>query len=555
MTGEEVVLDKEETVGKNFEFVNYSSIRAILVKRHSAPGAVRFGGYPVRNIQTGDGRSGYVIAVGAIVAEVSSSPTPTTSAMEDSLSSSRLLSSSISSLSTSKSSRGGSSEISRTYRQASSLFLTRRIAEALSALEPIIASSTHSPGQETRDGFADVAPIASASKSSRIKVWSLYLTILDAIINLGPEEGRNTFGSKTWRALLSKAQEGKVWEEIVQEGYGGVEGDVDADVVINLYACILRTEDTLLISLSFSATLLLTHAPSQSLNQQRLENYLSASAHPNLDISERFQSQSTPGEFPTMERRPSAQRGGTNTPRDLNSRIQILELYTLHVLPRNDEWDYAREFINISEVLDEERRESFLQTIKSLQDEKFHRIQKENDMERQQSEQVERDKQESKAREAEDTPRVEAELGKRRNGASAHKRTSSETDYGIESHPNPASRTQPSKKGTKTKPVHSTGTQLSPNSQSPKAAKKSRTPSNLYDRASAMVASLHDLITSVAQSMKTNPLLLLRTLLFLMGFILALSRRDMRDRIRRITSNGWNKVRGTVGMGVKVSYI
>lgn len=31
-------------------------------------------------------------------------------------------------------------------------------------------------------------------------------------------------------------REGEVWEDVVRNGYGGVEGDVDADVVINLYA-------------------------------------------------------------------------------------------------------------------------------------------------------------------------------------------------------------------------------------------------------------------------------------------------------------------------------
>lgn len=79
------------------------------------------------------------------------------------------------------------------------------------------------------------APIASSSRTTRIKVWSLYLTILNAIVELGPEDGKAAFGTAEWRALVNKVRDGGVWEEVVRNGYRGVEGDVDADVVINLY--------------------------------------------------------------------------------------------------------------------------------------------------------------------------------------------------------------------------------------------------------------------------------------------------------------------------------
>jgi hypothetical protein len=66
-------------------------------------------------------------------------------------------------------------------------------------------------------------------------VWSLYLTILNAVVELDPEEGKQAFGSSEWRGLVTKVREGGVWEEVVKNGYGGVEGDVDSDVVINLF--------------------------------------------------------------------------------------------------------------------------------------------------------------------------------------------------------------------------------------------------------------------------------------------------------------------------------
>lgn len=120
-----------------------------------------------------------------------------------------------------------SSHISKTYRQASTLFLTRRLPEALTTLVPLIT-----PPASADDG--EPAPVTKSSRTTRVKVWSLYLTILNAIVELEPEEGKNAFGTQEWRALCSKVRDGEVWEDVVRNGYHGVEGDVDPDVVINL---------------------------------------------------------------------------------------------------------------------------------------------------------------------------------------------------------------------------------------------------------------------------------------------------------------------------------
>lgn len=149
---------------------------------------------------------------------------------EESLISSRLLGSSISS----SSSRHGSSHISKVYKNASVLFLTRRLPEALSTLEPVLTVSKAAADTSEEESSTSAAPIASASRNTRIKVWSLYLTLLNAVVDLGPEDGKNAFGSKEWRAIVAKVRDGIVWDDVVRHGYGGSEGNVDADVVINL---------------------------------------------------------------------------------------------------------------------------------------------------------------------------------------------------------------------------------------------------------------------------------------------------------------------------------
>lgn len=130
--------------------------------------------------------------------------------------------------------RRANSQISKTYKQASTLFLTRRLSESYSTLKPLITASRPSEESSSDDGALEPAPIVNASRSTRIKVWSLYLTLLNSIIELGPEVGKIEYGVDVWRGIVGKARDGTIWEEVVQIGYGGVEGDVDAEVVSNL---------------------------------------------------------------------------------------------------------------------------------------------------------------------------------------------------------------------------------------------------------------------------------------------------------------------------------
>ena len=57
---------------------------------------------------------------------------------------------------------------------------------------------------------------------------------MNEIIEMGPEVGKQTFGTAQWRRFISMARDGGIWAEVVDIGYSGVEGEVDAEVVANL---------------------------------------------------------------------------------------------------------------------------------------------------------------------------------------------------------------------------------------------------------------------------------------------------------------------------------
>ncbi len=444
---------------------------------------------------------------------------------EEALSSSRLLGSSLGSLS---SPRKAPSGISKVYKQASDLFLTRRFQEALVTIEPLITAPK--PQQEISDDENETkpAPVALASRGSRVKVWSFYLNLLNEISELGPEDGKAAFGNKEWKSLVAKAQDGSVWEEVVHIGYGGNEGNVDADVVIAL------------------ATLFLAQSPTQKSNQERLETYLSASRNLSQGLTDRFKVADSVNGYTNGS---TGHSRGTDTPRDLNTLIQIIELFTLHVLPKNGEWDYARGFISNSEVLDEEVRESFLQTLRSLENEEPQSQDQLDDILKERQDLLDQEPQpaEDSERASIDTIRQQPQVG--------HQHTESETDYGIETN-----ATLPAAPTTKPQPPKSISKPIKAMQPRPPHSSSSNYPrkppsTGIYKRSLALMSALQHLISNMTEQVSRNPMSLLRFVLFLTGLVVALSRRDVKDRLGKLTGAGWDKMKRTVGMGVKVSYI
>ncbi|GAM82852.1 hypothetical protein ANO11243_008380 [Dothideomycetidae sp. 11243] len=444
---------------------------------------------------------------------------------------SHYLSSSISSLS---SQRAQSSWLAKTYRQAAQLYLTRRLAEALDAIEPAVLpdsffSGHPSKGSSDEDGSRAAAPVALSSRGTRVKIWSFYLTLLNAIIEIGPEDGKATFGAARYKSIVSKAKTGSIWEDVIRYGYGGSEGQVDGEVVANL------------------ATLLLTHMQDQRLNQQRLETYLSACMYPAFDIAAHMEA--TQNGRPQPHRTDSA---GTSTPRDLNTRLKLLELYTLHVLPRNEQWDYARDFITMSEVLDEERREAFLDALHTLREEKA--LDATREAERQKMDELRLAREEAAEAEAEAERRKREEAQKREAAVAVKPRKtpppSEPSANGLHPIPNrgPPSSARPSTSAAATRPNRPV--RKGPPSRPPPSG--SGPPASFYQRASTALTALQSSFTNLMQH---NPLAALRYFLFVFALVIALARRDIRQRLRRAFDDAMRRLLQTVGMGTKVSYI
>lgn len=222
---------------------------------------------------------------------------------------------------------------------------------------------------------------------------------------------------------------------------------------------------------------------------------------------------------------------GAATPRDLNARVKILELYTLHVLLRNNEWEYAREFITVSSVLDDERREAFLQALESLQEDQQEAQRREEEERERRAEELRRDAEEARRL------REEGERAERRR-KELERQGGSEVDYGVEDAPIRGAPREPRRSAL---------------SRGPKKAPAP--PPTLGERATVLVQRFHAAFDHLGVVLQTNPMLLMRAVAFVLGLVLVLSRQGVRQRIRRIIAGSWGKVKATAGMGVKVSYI
>nr|POE79571.1 hypothetical protein CFP56_07636 [Quercus suber] len=438
---------------------------------------------------------------------------------QDSLDS-RYLSTSLSNLSRSRSTN---TFIVRAYRQATQLYLTRQFKDALEVLETIILPNSSAD----TDTDEDEAPIAQSSRGTRTKVWVFYLSIINAIIELGPEEGRTIFGIARWQQIASKAREGTVWDEIVHNGYNGNEGDVDADVVVNL------------------STLLLGHMSMQQLNQQKLEAWLASSndANPMMMFGEGIGSPLPPG---------------AQTPKALATRLRVLELYALHILPLNEEWEYSQSFIEMNDTLDEESKEAFLQALETLKEEKEGtalreqalKEQREREMEEQQrrdaAERAENAKREEEARKS-----AEFERQQQQNRANNPPVPSN----GLHNGHMTGDGTGSTKAGSSTgRPSTSSHTPPPPRPKTPKKSTRVQTPAgDLYHRATSVFSNLQQMVVQASRGLDT--MVVMRLLMFILAFLIIAARRDLRMKIRRVMGDGWDKVKRTIGMGVKVSYI
>jgi len=125
-------------------------------------------------------------------------------------------------------------KISREYDLAQGYFSSKQFREAYDTLEALISPPKPKGGDAEDEASTGKPPIATAKSSLRVKVWVLYFKLLDALIGSGPNEGVVEFGRDKWREITSSVLDSTIWNQVLQDGYGGTLANVEAEVVWDL---------------------------------------------------------------------------------------------------------------------------------------------------------------------------------------------------------------------------------------------------------------------------------------------------------------------------------
>ena len=201
----------------------------------------------------------------------------------------------------------------------------------------------------------------------------------------------------------------------------------------------------------------------------------------------------------------------------------------------------------MSSVLDEERREAFLQALQSLQEEQEAYEQREREETERQEEALRRDIEEARRLRAENEERERKRLEEER-----QKREASEVDYGVEDTPSHAGSSK-SRSNRTTSDVSRSSRPA--RSSMAKANGKPVAPQTFTGQATIVINRLRAVIEQVATNLNNNPVLLMRLMAFIVSILVMFGSRAIRERIQRVLGSSWAKVKATAGMGTKVSYI
>ena len=248
---------------------------------------------------------------------------------------------------------------------------------------------------------------------------------------------------------------------------------------------------------------------------------------------------------------------GRDTIRDLATHIQVLEIYILHILPRNSEWDYAQEFIKSNSILDDEQKDTFLQTLSELrEDASILRGQSDLDP-------VLRELDPLTAFYGHEIGRTDSEVtvipapstNLRSTDSMQHskQRDSQESTRATQLRSISPKPSDDISKSWLTTPS-GTAQPIQPDTLIRIKAQKPPQ-SDLLKRSVHILTTVQKLLSYSMIRLSHNPTVLLRFVLFLVAFFMTFSRKDLRDRAQQVLGKGWERVRRTFGMGVKISYI
>ena len=243
---------------------------------------------------------------------------------------------------------------------------------------------------------------------------------------------------------------------------------------------------------------------------------------------------------------------GTIGSRSIHSTRKIIELYTLQVLPRNNEWQYAKDFITMTDIIDDESKDEMLHALRALEEERSGNEAPPSESPALRGKVPQREH--GTGREPESIGHDASKLSfvKEHPGL---KNNNNEQDFGIDDSIQKPSTSNLNVTIPNSKESNSKSRSVSSKRSTFKQAVSKKAQSGVRRKNAAFIDIFKRLIHVTTKSLSNNPAALLRFVLLAIAFIVTLSRDSVRARVGRLTEAAWDSLRRTFGMGMKVSYI
>ena len=123
-----------------------------------------------------------------------------------------------------------------TYKRARDFYLVQQFGEAFDEISSLlndnnvfVADLDNGPGSARTQ-----APVFHANMGLKVKIWSLYLTLLNTLRDVGGQKASAYVGAQRWQRLSESLHNGSIWQHVVDVGFAGDEQVMDIDIVIAL---------------------------------------------------------------------------------------------------------------------------------------------------------------------------------------------------------------------------------------------------------------------------------------------------------------------------------
>nr|CAG8617368.1 3481_t:CDS:2 [Entrophospora candida] len=216
------------------------------------------------------------------------------------------------------------------YKKATEAFLLRDYdiayslsTEAIVSLNKLLTFTSTNTNNDSTITIATAANNNQGNNALKKRIWCLYVNLIASLLSEKSPVNTNDLYLIRFLKLPSEIVAEEIWNKVIVEGFDNEEGQVPGEIVISCVILCLNKQIPKIARMIIEQWLIsipdtLTQKPIQMPINETTENH--------------------------------------NAVEDLKNYEQIIEIYILNVLPKLNDWDYAKSFLNDNDIINKDRK-------------------------------------------------------------------------------------------------------------------------------------------------------------------------------------------------------